>query len=336
MINLKLEFLSRKCRAYKVSKRRQLLTGLSVVFIFFIFISYYLAVHWDEFYSLWRLSYQETILAGIFLFLGLLLNCYQINLFLQKFNVRLGLLELIFVTHGMMLGNLVIPMRGGSGGFAVYLKKAHRLNYHKFGVIYGGTAILVGLVSSVMGLGALCFIAIKFRIFEPSLTSILTALLLGCVYLTLFTPRLKKNGGGRTLNFLIRMNESWVGLTKDVTLLIKVTCALILITLLQTLSLYFIYLAIGRPLSFSATLITSCLGAVAYLVPITPGSLGVFDAVIIEAPRLLGLDTTAAIMGAVWLRILSFVICLALGLPGLFYFFKGIRSTESDPGIEKG
>jgi glycosyltransferase AglD len=332
VIVLKSEFPSQNCRTSEAPKRRQLFIGLSVVLIFFIFISYYLSVNWDEFYSLWRLSYQDTILAGIFLFVGLLLNCYQINLFLQKFDVRLGLFELIFVTHGMMLGNMVIPMRGGSGGFAVYLKKAHRLNYHKFGVIYGGTAVLVGLVSSVMGLGALGFIAIKFGIFEPSLTAVLTALLLGCVYLTLFTPRFKKNGSGRTLNFLIRMNESWVGLTRDVTLLIKVTCALILITLSQTLSLYFIYLAIGRPLSFSATLITSCLGAIAFLVPITPGSLGVFDAVIIEAPRLLGLDTTAAIMGAVWLRILSFVICLALGLPGLFYFFRAIRSTEPEPG----
>jgi uncharacterized membrane protein YbhN (UPF0104 family) len=332
VIVLKSEFPSPKCRTREASKRRQLFIGLSVVLIFFIFISYYLSIHWDDFYSLWKLSYQKTILAGIFLLFGLLLNCYQINLFLQKFDVRLGLFELIFVTHGMMLGNMVIPMRGGSGGFAVYLKKAHQLNYHKFGVIYGGTAILVGLVSSVMGLGALGFIAIKFGIFEPSLTLVLTALLLGCAYLTLFTPRFKKNGSGRTLNFLIRMNESWVGLTKDVTLLIKVTVTLILITLSQTFSLYFIYLAIDRPLSFSATLITSCLGAVAYLVPITPGSLGVFDAVIIEAPRLLGLDTTAAIMGAVWLRILSFVICLALGLPGLFYFFRAIRSTEPEPG----
>jgi uncharacterized membrane protein YbhN (UPF0104 family) len=57
-------------------------------------------------------------------------------------------------------------------------------------------------------------------------------------------------------------------------------------------------------------------------VPITPGSIGFFDAVIVETPRLLGLDTASAVMAAVLFRILSFMICLAFGLPGFYYFLK--------------
>lgn len=325
---MKSELETSKTLISESSQRRQWLLGLSVVFLFFVFIVYYVSVHWVEFCSLWHFSYRETTLTGFFLFIGFLLNCYQINLFLNKFGVRLGLFELIFATHGMMLGNMVIPMRGGSGGLAIYLKKAHQLNYGKFAVIYGGTAILVGLVNAVMGLIALSFLAINHQIFEPTLTAVTILLLIACIYLTLFPPRLKKSGSSGIINLLGRLNESWVSLSQDFSLMIKVTVSLIIITLTQTLALCFIYSAISRPLSFSATLITSSLGAVANLIPITPGSLGVFDTVIIEVPRLFGLDMAAAIVATALFRILSFAICFVIGLPGLYCFFNVTRSRK--------
>ncbi len=333
MIDLKSEFPSRKSPANELPKRRQWIIGLLVVFIFFILVGYYLISHGNEFRRLWEFSYYQTILAGFCLFLGFLLNCYQMNLFLRKFGVRLSFFELIFVTHGMMLGNLVIPMRGGSAGLAIYLKKKYHLNYHKFGVIFGGTAILVGLVSGVMSLAALFFLKFHLQIFEPWLTAISIAIIVGCVYLTLFPPRLKEVGSSKALIFLKRLNDSWVSLSRDRKLLTKVVMSIILITLLQTLAFYVIYIAIGKPLAFVSTLIISSLGAVANLVPITPGSIGIFDAVTIQAPRLLGLDTSAAIMATILIRILSFLICFIVGIPGLYYFFDVSRSSSGEsPG----
>ncbi|MHB8202653.1 MAG: lysylphosphatidylglycerol synthase transmembrane domain-containing protein [Desulfomonilaceae bacterium] len=328
MIDLKSEIVVPQRPIYEVTKRRQWLIGLSVVFLFLIFVGYYVSVHWGEFCYLLEFSYRETLTAGILLFLGFLLTCYQMNLFLKKFGVQLGLFELIFVTHGMMLGNLVIPMRGGSGGLAVYLKRTHRLNYHKFGVIFGGTAVLVGLVSATMSLGALFFLAIAHSVFELSLTAISLVLLIGCIYLTLFPPRLKRYGSGRIMALVVRLNESWISLSQDAGLLARVAVSILFINLFQTSALYLLYIALGSPLSFLATLITSSLGAVANLVPITPGSLGIFDAVTIQTPRLLGLDTTAAIMATVLMRILCFAICFVVGMPGLYYFFKAARSEN--------
>lgn len=325
---MKSELATSRPQVTESSSRRQWLLGLSVVFLFLVFIVYYVSVHWDEFRSLRHFSYRETSLAGFFLFIGFLLNCYQMNLFLNKFGVQLGFLELIFATHGMMLGNMVIPMRGGSGGLAIYLKKAHQLNYGKFAVIYGGTAILVGLVSTSLALIALSFLAISLQIFEPILTAVTILLFIACVYLTLFPPSLRKRSSSRIINLLGRLNESWLSLSQDFSLMVRVTISLIIITLTQTLALFFIYSAISRPLSFSAILITSSLGAVANLIPITPGSLGVFDTVIIQVPHLFGLDIAAAIVATALFRILSFVICLVIGLPGLYYFFNATRSRN--------
>ncbi|MGC8660124.1 MAG: lysylphosphatidylglycerol synthase transmembrane domain-containing protein [Desulfomonilaceae bacterium] len=328
MIDFKLDFPSKKPLTNELSKRRQWIIGLLVVLSFFVLISYYLVSHWTDFRRLWEFSLFQTIMAGFFLFLGFLLNCYQMNLFLKKFGVKVPFFELVFMTHGMMLGNLLIPMRGGSGGLAIYLKKKYRLNFHKFGVIFGGTAILVGLVSGVMSLASLLFLTFRLGIFEPWLTAVSVAIVIGSVYLTAFPPRLKNLGSSRMLIFLNRLNDSWINLSKDRELLSKIIISIILITLLQTVAFYVIYIAIGKPLGFVSTVVISSLGGVANLVPITPGSIGVFDAVTIQAPRLLGLDTGAAVMATVLIRILSFLICFIVGMPGLYYFFDVSRSTD--------
>ncbi len=322
MIRVKLDSDTLGVPACEESKRRQWIVGLTVVFVFFVFLGYYILVHWKEFSFIWKSSLRSIVIAGIFLWVGFLLNSYQINLFLKKFDTHLGLFELIFVTHGMMLGNLVIPMRGGSGALAFYLKNSKKLDYHKFVAIYGGTAILVAMVSATMGLIALGYIAFTFQIYEGALSVALVLILMGSAYLALFPPGFKKKYPGRLMELLYRLNESWIALSQDSLLIARVTVSLILINLSQTLSLYFIYESIGRTLSLSSTLVISSLGAVANQVPITPGSIGFFDAVVIETPRLFGLDAASSVMAVVLFRILSFIICLAFGVPGFYYFLR--------------
>ncbi|MFH0959966.1 MAG: lysylphosphatidylglycerol synthase domain-containing protein, partial [Pseudomonadota bacterium] len=277
-----------------MSKRRPWIIGLSVVSLFSFCFSYYISIHWKEFSALWTSSCKTTAIAGLFLWLGFLLNSYQTNLFLRKFNTRLRLFELISVTHGMMLGNLIIPMRGGSGALALYLKRSKNLDYHKFAVIYGGTAILVAMVSATMGLVALGYVARVFEIYEFTLLVALVSILGGSVYLAFFLPSFnKKKDSGRVMKFLYRLNESWIILSRDLALMFKVAVSLALINLSQAFALYFIYQSVGKQLSLTSTLVVSSLGAVANLVPITPGSIGFFDAVIVETPRLLGLDTAS-------------------------------------------
>ena len=319
---MKSESVNLKLPIYDASKRRQWIIGLAVVSLFSVFVGYYISIHREEFSALWKSSFMATAVAGFCLWIGFLLNSYQMNLFLKKFDTRLRLFELIFVTHGMMLGNLVIPMRGGSGALALYLKRSKHLDYHKFAVIYGGTAILVAMVSATMGLFALAYIACAFQIYEGALSAALFSILAGSAYLAFFLPVFKKKNPGRIMGLLYRLNESWIALSHDSFLIARVVVSLALINLSQTLALYFIYESIGKPLGLTSTLVVSSLGAVANLVPITPGSIGFFDAVIVETPRLLGLDTASAVMAAVLFRILSFMICLVFGLPGFYYFLK--------------
>ena len=123
-----------------------LFSFLAVAFV--VACACYVYFHFNDFYSVFEASKFELALASLFILCSFLATCYQLDLFLKRFNLVLGKLELLAITHAIKLGNLVIAMRGGSGALALYLKKVHCLDFTESAVIYGGTAILVALITS--------------------------------------------------------------------------------------------------------------------------------------------------------------------------------------------
>jgi hypothetical protein len=79
-------------------------------------------------------SFPAIAAAGLLVLVSYILNAYQLSLFLNNFKVSLGVVELMALTTGMLLGNLLIPMRGGTGGLALYLKRVH-LDFKSFAAL---------------------------------------------------------------------------------------------------------------------------------------------------------------------------------------------------------
>jgi uncharacterized membrane protein YbhN (UPF0104 family) len=78
-------------------------------------------------------------------------------------------------------------------------------------------------------------------------------------------------------------------------------------------------------------MITSSLGNIANTVPISPGSLGVFDAVTIQIPQLFGIGAAESISATLIFRALWFIWGIGLGLPGLLYMARkpsGIKGND--------
>jgi uncharacterized membrane protein YbhN (UPF0104 family) len=295
--------------------------GYTIVAAFVVLCGYYVYSHPKDFAYLWKVSVPETAAAGFFILLSYLINVFQMNIFLRKFGLSLGYLELLALTNGAILGNLVIPMRGGTGVLAVYLKKIHGLDFDSFVAIYGGTALLVVLINAALAIIGLALLAWIHGYTHPALTAVIIALFATCLYVSVFPPpvRWKREG---LLGLVFRAAHSWHLLTRDRRLLLFATFSFTAISLSLTAAFYLIYRAVGMPLSFSAVIITSGLGNLANLVPITPGSLGVFDLVVIEIPQLFGLDPPRAIGATLVFRALAFLWAFVLGIPGMVYIVR--------------
>lgn len=295
--------------------------GYALVAVFVGLCGHYIFTHRQDFVFVTGISFPETMGAALVVMLTYVVNAYQLSLFLKKFGLEIGIVELTALSAAMILGNMLIPMRGGSGGLAVYLKKVHGLDFRRFAAIYAGSAILLILINTSVAALVLVLLAWLHGFVHKALTVFVVGMFLGCLYLTLFPPPMKWKRGG-LLGAAFDAGNSWHLLTRDRGLLIRLSTCLFVMALCVTVSFYLIYRALGTPMSLSAVLITTSMGNIANLVPITPGSLGIFDAVVIQVPQLFGMDAPRSIAGTLVFRVLSFFWAIVLGIPGMLYILR--------------
>ncbi len=301
-----------------------------MVGVFFLLCGYYVWSHRTEFAFLRAVSLPDIVAAGLLTLLSFVVNAYQFSLFLGKFHVAAARIELMALTMAMILGNLVLPLRGGTGAMAVYLKRVHHLDFHLFATIYAGTAILVALINCGLALVGLAALRVWYGFSHPALSVLVSGMFLCCLGLCLYAPSVRGKGSG-IAGFVFGAVRSWHALTRDRRLLGYLAASHLGLAFLLAGSFFLIYRALGHPLSWGAVLVTSSLGSIAALVPVTPGSLGVFDAVVIQIPQLFGLDPPRSLTAALVFRAICMVWATALGLPGLWWLVRrGGRPGNSD------
>lgn len=274
-----------------------------------------------EYDFLKQINTRDMFIAGTLVIVGYLLNSYQLWLFLGHFGVSLSFTEVTALAVTMILGNLTLPMRGGSGALAVYLKTVHKLDFQSFAVIYGGTAILITLINSGPALVALIYLYFTEDFFNGALFTIVTVMLITCIYLSVFPPPFK-NRNNRIIGFIVNVANSWRLLTKNRKLLTKLAVSLILTTIVLTFTFHYIYRSIGANAPFSGVLLVSSLGTIANLVPFTPGSFGFVEAVTIQVPQLFGIDFVKSMSSAAIFRILNVILSISLGIPSAIYLLR--------------
>jgi uncharacterized membrane protein YbhN (UPF0104 family) len=292
-----------------------------IVAAFVVLCAHYVFAHWQEFAFVAAISFPEVIAAGFLVLVSYILNAYQLSLFLKNFKVSLGFTELMALTTGMLLGNLLIPMRGGTGGLALYLKRVHDLDFGSFAAIYGGTAVLIALINSGMAIAALVLLGWLHNFSHPLLSVFVVGIFACCLYLSLFPPPIRWKRSG-LLGLAFRAARSWHLLTRNRKLLLALATSFLAMSFSLLYAFYLIYLALGAPLSASAVLITSSLGNIANLIPITPGSLGIFDAVMIQVPQIFDMDPARSIAATLVFRVLSFFWAFLFGIPGMIYILR--------------
>jgi uncharacterized membrane protein YbhN (UPF0104 family) len=307
------------------------LIGYGIVAGFAILCGYYLVAHRGEFVFVASMSLPEIAAAGLLILLTYLVNAYQLGLFLKNFGLSPGHGEMVAITTAMLLGNLVLPMRGGSGALAVYLKKVYGLDFQAFAAIYGGTAVLIALINTGLGMVGLVVLAWSHGFVHPALSLFVVGLFACSVYLSIFPPPIAWKGRG-LLAPVMEAARSWHVLTRNRRLLALQIVTILAISLAMAGAFSCIYRALGTPLSLSAALITSSMGNVAGLVPLTPGGLGIVDAVVVQIPQICGLDPARSLAAALVFRVISFAWACALGIPGMFYALHMTREVAAREG----
>lgn len=272
------------------------------------------------------------LIMGLYLLIFFVEGVF-IQVTLDIFKKKVDTKESFFLATISRIGNYLLPMRAGAVFRAAYLKKKFNFDYSNFLSTLYGYYIIFFLTNSVL---ALLILLIKWFIQDQQYMLLITfffAISIGMLLLVFIKFPLdryiEKSKGitKRILTFISKFLKGWDLIVKNkraFLLLILLAFANIFINILVVVSEF---LAININGDILDSILYTCISGVSLLISITPGSLGIREAVFLITSGSLGLNSDQVIQLAFLDRGIMFVLLL-VALFVILIFFKRYNLKE--------
>ena len=283
-------------------------------------IAVYLWLQRQELLSIRLEAPAYLLLCALGMLVNISANGLVYLLVFRKLGARVSFAESFALTALSIAANLFLPLRGGAGLRAVYLKRVHDLRYTRFAASLIVFYVLSALVASTGTLVAASWLVIVGgrRGLEPIL--LVAAFCLVGSAATFYLPRLQRRGTW-IADALAGISEGWHTLREGSGTLVR----LLPVTALQTMgllvSLWGAAAAIGVRLSAIEILLVGTLGVLSTLISLTPGSLGIYEATVGFAATTVGVGATEGVVAALVSRtVLMLLLAVIAPLATLLLF----------------
>jgi uncharacterized membrane protein YbhN (UPF0104 family) len=276
---------------------------------------------------------NEEALSGIFavssttlLFvaMGRLLIFFSNGMFVkwtaEAFTRRLSVGEGVYVGILSAVGNFFGPLLGGAGIRAVYLQRVHNLPFTKFTstlMVYYVILFTINFALALTGLLTLDLVRTPFLLVALFGGGLL--LLFASVFVRL--PRrmreddpLRSKLVARIARYLVDIEDGWRRLLAMPLLLVRLVGLAALSFAAQFLIAFVAFESIGAHVSWAALVVYVAIVAISLLVAVTPGAIGVREAMLLIVSGTLGVTDSEIIQVAVIDRGVNFALLLVLFL----------------------
>jgi len=269
----------------------KILITLGVVIFFFV----YFFNHKEDFNAVLSIPISSFIILLALSGLHFFLNGLFILVILRSFGTVISGLKSFYISIISSLGNYFLPMQGGAVIRSVYLKKNYNFSYsHFLSTLYGNYIVIFG-VNAFVATFSLILIHIRNGFFSIPLYIFFGFLLMGMIFLGTLRfriDRVKERKSAiinRILEVLKNVMSGWNTIISHKHLLLQ----LLLITTINFILMVVIYWVEFSVLGITKEIINivlyNCLSGVTLLVSITPGSLGLREAIFILTSEILGI-----------------------------------------------
>lgn len=253
------------------------------------------------------------ILISILFLILFFVEALFIKLTLHAFNKEIETKESYFLSTISRIGNYLLPMRAGAVFRAVYLKKRYNFEYSKFLSTLYAYYILLFLIYSIVALLSLGIKYITTDVYFPLITIFFILLLIAMILVIAFSKFNIKDTYKNKLvkKVLIVINNfilSWDNIVKKRNIFLN----LILLTTGNILISWIIYLlefnSLNIHINILDTLLYTCISGVSLLISITPGSLGLREAMFLFTSESIGLKEDQIIQLALLDRGIMYIL----------------------------
>ncbi len=290
-----------------------------------------------------RIAPAWLIPAGLVILLLRVVMAARWKSLLHAFAIHVSLLELVRVLFISMFMGYFLP---GAIGMDVvrgyFLMKKHSRKVDIAATVLLDRLVGVYALSLFAFVGSLAAVEVENRRVLIVSLALLQLLLLGAgiVFLRLGS-RLRRTPAGGRAGWRASLRAQLVRLSGLIEhpRMAKAGSWLLLLSLLAMLGrcilFYCLYRAFGVDLSIGPFLVFIPLVMVAIMIPITAGGLGIREGALVYFFGLLGVATeVSASVG-----ILSHILQIVVGIPGLYFWFVGDRTTlgrSTSPQVDRG
>lgn len=291
--------------------------GFSALLLFVVFgIGLgYLVTHYDDLRHVLSLDPRALVLLIILDLLFICLNGLRIKVLTEIFGVRLQIMEWLGLAATNSLLNY-LPAQGGTITRGAYLKRAHSLPLSAFAASVGASYIVTFVSSGIIGLIALGGVFLTTGQTSTLLAVILAALILiGAGATSLRWPRWLP----ADVPVLSRMHAIWLE-WRTIRTDHETIRRLIILDFLDAVTyacrLLISFQMVSGQISFWAALAVSPLAMLSVVMSITPGALGIKEAIVGGAATVFGASIAQGIQAATLDRVI--MIILMMGFGGIF------------------
>ncbi|MDX9738974.1 MAG: lysylphosphatidylglycerol synthase transmembrane domain-containing protein [Candidatus Dojkabacteria bacterium] len=257
------------------------------------------------------------IIMALFLLLFLLEGIF-IKVTLDIFDKHIDLKEAYYLSTVSRIGNYLLPMRAGAIFRATYLKNKYQFEYSKFLSTLYAYYILLFLLNSILALLVLLFKYLSLSIFYPVITVFFIVLLLGTLFVILFRKKIptREGKGLKYINKGVKVFNKFLTSWDMIVKRKKLFLSLLLLTmgniLINGVIFYVEFLSLKIDINILDIVLYTCLSGVSLLVSITPGSLGLREAIFLFTSESIGLSQDQIMQLAFLDRGILFLLLLLL------------------------
>jgi uncharacterized membrane protein YbhN (UPF0104 family) len=306
---------------------------MSAIFVagFLIWAVRYVAGHWDEF-SVIR-EVRAWHIAGLIACMLLMLssNLLFIRTALVGTRVTLSVAEAGALVASSSFANYLLPVRGGAGMRAAYLWKRHGLAITTFLATIGVYSVMQVAVSSVMGLAGMLLILLDSGRWNTLAAAFFGgAAVLGWLAIPLL-GRLPLLPESRYLAHLQGIVQYWIKLRDNRAARMKLWGLSCLLGLTVVAQSYLAFLAVSVPLSAPELMVFSGAKNLGALAGLTPGGLGVQEAIAIYLGQTLSYTGPQVLAVQALIRGSTLIVLTALAPAAFIYLRNRLAEPASPP-----
>jgi uncharacterized protein (TIRG00374 family) len=301
-----------------------------VLIVLITWFGIYFYQHFDEFRDLKIVNSILLIPISLLAVIFLINNGLVLKYFLKPFNIKLKFKEWFGLSVITTMGNYLTPFRGGAVARAVYLKRIHQFPHAYFLSTLAGIYIVVFLVNSFVGVLTMIFLYHFLGVFNILIFTIFLAIFLTLLAIIIFSPRFKETKYP-FFNKFINVLNGWHLIKSNKKMIAVIGLISVINVGIIVLMMFLEFRVFGLEIPLLSALFLSIVSTLGLFISITPGALGIKEAIIVFTATVINIPVSQALTVSILDRVVGLVIIAILG-PIFLVFWR--RREEKRIQIE--